>query len=155
MQITFSPSDREFAERLASDLEHRGLNVVLRQALDPTHAAVEISELPHVLLISTSAPGWDAGTLAASLPVVIDDVALPASIGEIKYANFAASYESELKQLLGSIWPAISRPPFEHHRRQFAYAFKATGNDRLPPNMAPFVLLDDKFSVATTSCTAS
>jgi hypothetical protein len=148
MQIIFSPHDRLFATQLSSDLESRGLTVVLRERLEPATAPMEASEERQIIVISRSALDWPRRELETALPVVIDSVTLPEEIAGIKYANFAVSYESGLDQLLRSVWPASSRLLVERDDRQFACAFQGVAKASIPPHIGMIALAGDRWSFA-------
>jgi hypothetical protein len=148
MQITFDPHDRPFAIRLSSDLEDRGLTVVLRERQDPTAAPGEASQERRIIVISSSALDWPRSDLETALPVVIDNIALPEDVAGIRYANFAASYEFGLDQLLRSVWPAKSRRLVERDGREFGLAFQGVANDSPPPQLGMMALAGEEWSFA-------
>ena len=145
IQITFSLKDRPFANKLAADLESRGLEVTLDETLSPT-PALGLGHPRHITVISRSSINLPTSSLTSDLPFLIDDIPLPQEVAGILYANFATSYELGLDQLLRTVWPASSRLLLESSGRQFACAYQGLGAGKIPPQMGFLAMAGEHWS---------
>jgi len=128
--VSYSSKDLPFVKRLAGDLRDKGVNVWLDQweirVGDSILQKIEEGIRAHdhfavVLSPEAVASTWvrreleavvmqqHAGRRVAVLPILYRPCELPPFLAGIRYADFTASYDSGLQQLVAVLAPEISR----------------------------------------------
>jgi len=123
--ISYSHRDKEFVNRLTVDLENAGINIWLDakeiKVGDSISKKIEegISESYFLFLVISSnsvKSKWveseystalnaqlDSGTGPKIIPILIEEVQLPAYLRDIKYADFSRGYKRALDELLKTL----------------------------------------------------
>jgi tetratricopeptide (TPR) repeat protein len=124
--ISYSSKDKEFSERLASDLKGYGLGVWFDQweikvgdsIIEKISQGIEQNNFLAIVLSSTSVQSnWVKKELNSALvseiekksiivlPILYEKCNIPILLQEKKYANFTENYERGLKELLSVLLP--------------------------------------------------
>jgi hypothetical protein len=128
--LSHSSQDKEFAQRLASDLQMRGVRVWIAdeqvkvgdKIIDAIHEGISSSQWVIVLLSENSMRSdFISKELLFALdeekkkdrpfilPILIGDAELPDSLQDRQYADFRKNYELGLEKILARVKPSATR----------------------------------------------